>query len=46
MYIDTITPNHFLIGETHPNKSPGEFSRKEINYPKKWRAVQAASNIL
>ena len=31
---DTFTPNHFLIGETHPNQSPGEFSSKEINYPK------------
>ena len=43
---DTLTPNHFLIREAHPNQSPGEFSRKEINYPKKWRAVQAASNML
>ena len=43
---DTLTPNHFLIGEAHPNQSPGEFSSKEINYPKKWRAVQAASDML
>ena len=32
---DTLTPNHFLIGEAHPNQSPGEISSKEINYPKK-----------
>ena len=43
---DTLTPNHFLIGETHPNQSPGEFRSKEINYPKKWRAVQAAADML
>ena len=42
----TPTPNPFLIGEAHPNQSPGEFSRKEINYPQKWRAFQAASKIL
>ena len=28
---DTLTPNHFLIGEAHSNQSPGEFSSKEIN---------------
>ena len=43
---DTLTPNHFLIGEAHPNQSPGEFSSKEINYPKEWTAVQAASDML
>ena len=43
---DTLTANHFLTEEAHPNQSPGEFSSKEINYPKKWRAVQAASNML
>ena len=43
---DTLTPNHFLIGEAHLNQSPGEFSSKEISYPKKWRAVQAAFNML
>ena len=43
---DTLTPNHFLIEEAHPNQCPGEFSSKEIHYPKKWRAVQAASDML
>lgn len=46
MYIDTITPNHFLIGETRPNQSLGEVSSKEINYHKKSRAVQTAFNML
>ena len=32
---DTLTPNHFLIGEAHSNQSPGEFTSKEINYRKK-----------
>ena len=32
---DTLTPNHFLIGEAHLNQFSGEFSSKEINYPKK-----------
>ena len=31
---DTLTPNHFLIVEEHPNDPPGEFSSKEVNYPK------------
>ena len=44
--IDILTPNHFLIGEAHLNQFPGEFSSKEINYPKKWGAVQAASDML
>ena len=43
---DTLTPNHFLIGEAHPHQSPKEFSSKAINYPKKWRAVQADFNML
>ena len=33
---DTLTPNHFLIGEAHPNQLTREFSSKEINYPKRW----------
>ena len=43
---DTLKANHFLVGEVHHNQLPGEFSRKETNYPKKWRAVQVASTIL
>ena len=43
---DTLTPNHFLIGEAHSNQSPGEFNSKEMNYPRKWTAYQAASNIV
>ena len=38
----TLTPNHILIGETHPNQSPGEFSSKEINYPKKMESSSSS----
>ena len=43
---NALTPNHLLIGEAHSNQPLGEFRSKEINYPKKWIAVQAASNVL
>ena len=43
---DTLTPNHFLIGEAHPHQSPEEFSSKVVNYPKKWRAVQVDFSML
>ena len=42
---ECLTPNHFLIGEVSPNFSPGIFTDKEINLRRKWRSVQAATQI-
>ena len=42
---DSLTPNHYLTGTDTPNLSPGKFENKEIDFRKKWRAVQAATNM-
>ena len=39
---DTLTPNHFLIGEARSNQSPGEFNSKEMNYPKKMDSISSS----
>ena len=41
---ECLTPNHFLIGECS-NFSPTEISDKNLNFRKKWKVVQAASQI-
>ena len=40
-----LTPNHILLGHSSSNHAPGVFRDDEINYRKKWRAVQAATNM-
>ena len=42
---DSLTPNHYLTGTDTPNLSPGIFENKEIDFRKKWCAVQAATNM-
>ena len=42
---EALTPNHFLLGTKVTNYSLGSFNPREINYGKKWRAVQAALNM-
>ena len=39
------TPNHILLGFSSSNHVPGVFRDNEINYRKKWRAVQVATNM-
>ena len=41
---ECLTPNHFLIGECS-DFSPTEISDKSLNLRKKWKVVQAASQI-
>ena len=42
---EALTPNHILLGHSSSNHAPGVFRDDEINYRKKWRAVQAATNM-
>ena len=42
---ECLTPNHFLIGESN-NFSPTEISDQNVNLRKKWKIVQAFTNIL
>ena len=43
---EALTPNHFLFGTNVTNYALGSFNPREINYRKKWRAVQTALNML
>ena len=43
--IETLTPNHLLIGSASSNFSPGNFDSDEINLRKKWSLVQAAPDM-
>ena len=42
---EASTPNHILLGNSSSNHAPGVSRDDEINYRKKWRAVQAATNM-
>ena len=42
---ESLTPYHFLLGAEVSNVCPGRFEDLEIDYRKKWRAVQAATNM-
>ena len=42
---EALTPNHFFLGTKVTNYALGPLNPREINYRKKWRAVQAALNI-
>ena len=43
---EALTPNHFLIGRASPNLPPGHFEDREVNSRKRWRMVQAVSNMI
>ena len=43
---DALTPNHILLGSSQPNVEPSNYENPEVNYLKKWRAVQAYTNLL
>ena len=42
---EALTPNHILLGNSSSNHAPGVFRDGKINYRKKWRAVQTATNM-
>ena len=42
---ETLTSNHMLLGSSQPNVEPSNYENVEVNYRKKWRAVQAYINI-
>ena len=43
---DVLTTNHFIIGETNANLTTGQFDNSQTNYRKKWKNVEAATNML
>ena len=43
--LETLTPNHFLLGHCSDNLSPGKFELNELECKRKWRSVQAATNM-
>ena len=42
---EPLTPNHLLIGEASPNQSPGNFGEHKVSLRRKWRPVQAATEM-
>ena len=40
-----LTPNHILLVSSKPNVEPSNYENVEVNYRKKWRAVQAYTNL-
>jgi len=42
---EVLTPNHFLLGYESYNLAPGKFNDDEINLRKKWRKIQAVTNM-
>ena len=37
--------SHILLGSSQPNVEPSNYENVEVNYRKKWRAVQAYTNL-
>ena len=42
---EALTPNHILLGSSQPNVETSNYKNVEVNYYKKWRVVQAYTNI-
>ena len=42
---EPLTPNHLLIGEASPNQSPGNFWKHKVSSRRRWRSVQAATEM-
>ena len=38
-------PNHILLGSSQPNVEPSNYENVEVSHCKKWRAVQAYTNL-
>ena len=43
--LEPVTPNHLLIGKSSPKYKPCAFQEQNISLRKKWRAVQAATDM-
>ena len=44
--LEPITPNHLLLGRPSPNYQTCVTNTEDINLRKRWRAVQAATEML
>jgi len=42
---DAITPNHFIINRSNDNTPLGNFDDKDLDSRRKWRKVQAVTNM-
>ena len=42
---EPLTPNYLLIGEASTNQSPGNFGEHEVSLRRKWRSVQAVTEM-
>ena len=43
--LEALTPNHIIMGRANTNSAPGTFDESEIDSRRKWRGVQAATNM-
>ena len=43
--LEPLTPNHFLIGQSSPNKNFANIIEKNVNSHTKWKSVEAVPNI-
>ena len=43
--LELITQHHLLIGKSSPNCKPCVFQKQDISLRKKWKAVQAATEM-
>ena len=42
---EALTPNHILLGSSQPKVESSNYENVEMNFRKKWRAVQAYTNL-
>ena len=42
---EALTPNYILLGSSQSNVEASNYENVEVNYRKKWRAVQAYTNL-
>src|SRR5207249_8671155 len=42
---ESLTPNHFLIGQSSASISPGKFDKQDFCLRKQWRISQALADI-
>ena len=43
--LESLTPNHFLIGRENPNIRFNTSNEADINLRKQWKSVQAATSM-
>ena len=44
-YLEQLTPNHFLIGQSSPNTNFASITEKNVNSCTKWKSVLAVTNM-